>query len=95
VEESVKNIAVIVNNKREWEFFVEALQFALSKEDTPYKTTTNDIVDKQKDVRYFLVPNHFSGIERMRGVIVNDYMTMANFVDDDIQEYLMIYMRGE
>jgi len=31
----------------------------------------------------------------MRGVIVNDYMTMANFVDDDIHEYLMNYVRGE
>lgn len=91
----MKNIAVICNNRVEWRHFVDTLQFSLSKENKPYKSIDSEIVDKEKKVKYFHVNNHWSGIAKMRGVTVNDYLTMASIVDNDIHEYLMTNMKGE
>jgi cell division protein YceG involved in septum cleavage len=91
----MKNIAVLCNNRAEWRHFVETLQFTLSKENKRYKAVAEAIVDIDKQVKYLYVTNHKSGIAKMRGVTVNDYLTMASIVDNDIHEYLMTNMRGE
>lgn len=91
----MKHIAVLCNNRAEWRHFVDTLQFSLSKENKRYKAVAEAIVDIEKQVKYLYVTNHQSGIQKMRGYIVNDYITMARIVDMDVHEYLMTNMRGE
>jgi len=91
----MKNVAVICNNFVEWKHFVDTLQFSLTKENKPYKAVKESIVDIEKQVKYILVHNSYRGIDDMLGRKINDYLTMASIVDNDIHEYLMINMRGE
>jgi hypothetical protein len=91
----MKNIAVIVNNRREWLYFVDTLQFTLSKENKPYNTVSKAIVDIEGKVKYVYVNNHVSGIDVMKGYEIKDYITIASIVDDDVFEYLMNNLKGE
>jgi hypothetical protein len=91
----MKTIAVICNNRREWLYFVDTLQFSLTKENKPYKAVAEYIVDVKGQVKYFRVNNHKSGIVNMLGITVNDYLTLASIVDDDVFEYLMNNLKGE
>ncbi len=91
----MKHIAVIVNNRKEWNYFVETIQFTLSKDNKPYKAVAEAIVDIEKQVKYLFVLNHVSGTDNMRGYVINDYLTIAKIVDDDIMNYLMTYMKGD
>ncbi len=91
----LKNIAVVCNNRQEWRHFVDTLQFTLSKENKPYKAVKESIVDIEKQVKYILVHNSYRGIDDMLGRKINDYLTMASIIDNDVYEYLMTNMRGE
>jgi hypothetical protein len=91
----MKTIAVICNNRQEWRYFVDTLQFTLSKDNKPYKAVAESVIDIEKQVKYILVPNHYRGIDNMLGYRISDYLTLASIVDNDIHEYLMTNMRGE
>lgn len=91
----LKNIAVVCNNRQEWQYFVDTLQFTLSKDNKPYKVVKESIVDIEKQVKYILVPNCYRGVDNMRGYEISDYLTLASIVDNDVHEYLMNNMRGE
>jgi hypothetical protein len=91
----MKTIAVIVNNRREWLYFVDTLQFTLSKQGKPYNTVAKAVIDIEGKVKYLCIPNHISGIEVMKGYEINDYITIASIVDDDVFEYLMNNLKGE
>jgi len=91
----MKVIAVIVNNRREWLYFVDTLQFKLSKENKPYNTVAKAMIDIEGKVKYVYVNNHVSGIDVMKGYEIKDYITIASIVDDDVFEYLMNNLKGE
>jgi hypothetical protein len=91
----MKTIAVIVNNRREWLYFVDTLQFTLSKENKPYNTVAKAMIDIEKKVKYVEVLNHVSGIESIRGYLWDDYITMGKQVDKELENWIKLHMRGE
>lgn len=100
----MKNIAVVVNNRQEWRHFVDTLQFTLSKDNKPYKATCArergitipaTIVDIEKQVKYFHVDNHKSGIESIRGYLWDDYIATTNLVDVELENWIKLHMIGE
>jgi hypothetical protein len=91
----MKTIAVICNNRREWLYFVDTLQFTLSKDNKPYKTVSKAIVDIEKQVKYVEVLNHSSGIESIRGYLWDDYITMGKQVDKELENWIKLHIREE
>ena len=90
----MKTIAVICNNRQEWRYFVDTLQFTLSKDNKPYKAVAESvIIDKQ--VKYVMVLNHERSIESIRGYLWRDYITMGEQVDKDLENWIKLHMRGE
>jgi hypothetical protein len=91
----MKTIAVIVNNRREWLYFVDTLQFTLSKQNKPYNTVAKAMIDIEKQVKYVEVLNHVSGIESIRGCLWNDYITTSSQIDEELENWIKLHIRGE
>ena len=91
----MKHIAVIVNNRKEWNYFVETIQFILSKDNKPYKAVAEAIVDIEKQIKYVSVLNHVSGIDNIRGYLWDDYITMGKQVDKDLENWIKLHIREE
>ncbi len=91
----MKVIAVIVNNGREWLYFVDTLQFKLSKENKPYNTVSKALVDISEQMKYVYVDNHVSSIESIRGYLWDDYITTSNHIDEELENWIKLHIRGE
>ncbi len=92
----MKQIAVICNNRREWDYFVETLQWKLSKENKPYKAADNRIQDTDANVRYFHIHcgNDYTFQSNLCGREWDDYITMC-FMSDEQVEYIKSKIKGE
>ncbi len=91
----MRNIAVLCNNRTEWRLFVDTLQFTLSKENLPYKTVAEAMVDLTKQVKYVYINNHWSSIPKLRGREWYGVTNMAGFIDGDLNEALNSMIREE
>lgn len=89
----MKTIAVICNSRYTWNCFVGTLKLKLSKENKPYETIAGAIIDIHKNIKYICVPNCANGIQKLRGYILSDYITMGVIVDNDLHDYIMSHMR--
>ena len=92
----MKQVAVVCNNRREWNYFVETLQWKLSKENKPYKASNNCIQDTNANARYYYIPcgNDYTFREHVSGREWNDYISMC-FMSDEQVEYVISMIRGE
>ena len=92
----MKQIAVVCNNRREWDYFVDTLQWKLSKENKPYKATQSYIQDTEANTLYHYIPcgNDHTFCEYLRGRELNDYILMCGISNQQLL-YLNSYIRGE
>lgn len=92
----MKLIAVICNNRNEWNYFVETLQWKLSKENKPYKASNNYIQDTDANVRYYCIHcgNDYTFQANLCGREWDDYITMC-FMSDEQVEYVKSKIKGE
>jgi hypothetical protein len=53
-----KHIAVVCNNKQEWQLFGDNLTFMLSKQGGRYKVGAESIRSLDNDINYIYIPNN-------------------------------------
>ena len=92
----MKQVAVICSNRREWEYFVETLQWKLSKENKPYKAANNYIQDTDANVRYYYIHcgNDYTFQSNLSGREWNDYISMC-FMSNEQVQYMVNKLKGE
>lgn len=92
----MKQIAVVCNNYREFSYFMESLQWKLSKENKPYKSIRNCIVDIDANIKYIHIPygNDHTFKEQLQGRELNDYILMGGISDEQLV-YLKSKVREE
>jgi hypothetical protein len=94
--EIMKQVAVICNNHKEWIYFMETLQWKLSKERKPYKSIHNCIVDIDANIKYIHINSgsDYTFKEQLQGRELNDYILMCGISDHQLV-YLKSKVRGE
>ena len=94
--ETMKQVAVVCNNYKEFGYFMETLQWKLSKENKRYKAIRNCIVDIEANVKYIHIPcgNDYTFSEQLSGREWNDYILMCGISDEQLV-YLKSKIRGE
>ena len=92
----MKQIAVVCNNYREFAYFMESLQWKLSKENKPYKSIRNCIVDIDANTKHIHIPcgNDYTFEEQLQGRELNDYILMCGITDQQLM-YLNSKIRRE
>lgn len=92
----MKQIAVVCNNYREFSYFMETLQWKLSKENKPYKSIRNCIVDIDANIKYIHIPcgSDCTFKEQLQGRELNDYILMCGISDGQLV-YLKSKIRGD
>lgn len=88
----MKQIAVICNNHKEWVYFMETLQWKLSKERKPYKCIRNCIVDIDANIKYIHIHcgSDYTFEEQLQGRELNDYILMCG-----ISDYQLVYLKSK
>ena len=81
----MRNYAVVCNNLREWELFVELSTFNSSKQNRPYRleTHTNRLFDIHSNICYIYTPNTMVGY-RLQGITLSKIIQMCNVIDEDL-----------
>lgn len=92
----MKQVAVVCNNYKEFAYFMETLQWKLSKENKRYNTIRNCIVDIEANIKYIHIPcgNDYTFSEHLSGRELNDYILMCGISDEQLL-YLKSKIRGE
>lgn len=89
----MKRIAVICNNNKEWHHFKDSLQWNLAKQNKPYKSTVDTIVDMTEDKYYFYCPCDYNWMrDKIRGTILHDVVWMC-YRDKDMESLIRSRMR--
>jgi hypothetical protein len=61
-----KHIAVVCNNKQEWQLFGDNLTFMLSKQGGRYKVGAESIHSLDNDITYICIPNsHYRAYNKL------------------------------
>lgn len=91
----MRQVAVVCNNRKEWDYFVDTLQWKLSKENKPYKYNGNCIQDTDANTRYYYIHcgNDHTFREHVYGREWSDYISMC-FMSDRQVEYMISMIRG-
>lgn len=89
----MKRIVVIANNRKEWNFYCETLQWFCSKQNYPYKQVSEAFHDLVKDVRYSVVYNNQYIQEKLSGNLFDDYVLLCDENNVNI-ELVKSYIRG-
>ncbi len=90
----MKRILVIANNRKEWTYFTETLQWKCSKHTHPYKQVAEAFHDLVADIRYSVVYNNQFMQERLAGQLFDDYVLLCDEKNVDIG-LVMSYIRGD
>lgn len=92
----MKQIAVICNNRKEWDYFVDTLQWKLSKENKRYCTVKNGITEIESNTKYIHIPcgSDYTFKEQLQGRELNDYILMCGITDQQLM-YLNSKIRRE
>lgn len=92
----MKQVAIVCNNYREFAYFVETLQWKLSKENKPYRSSNNCIFDVYSNTKYFHIPcrNEQTFQEHLQGMECDDYILMCGITDQQLM-YLNSKIRRE
>lgn len=92
----MRQVAVLCNNYREFPYFMETLQWKLSKENKRHRAIRNCIVDMEANVKYIYVPcgNDYTFSGNLCGRELNDYILMCGISDEQLV-YLKSKIRGE
>lgn len=92
----MKQVAVVCNNYKEFVYFMETLQWKLSKENKRYKAIRNCIVDIEANIKYIHIPcgNDYTFSEQLSGRELNDYVLVCGISDEQLV-YLKSKIKGE
>ena len=95
----IKNIAVVCNNLPEWEYFVDSLQWSLSKQNLPYKTADGYILDVRNNKKFIHVPNNMYKLSEKMCMLCDDNFKVDSIVwmckiDKEVEDYLRLFMEG-
>lgn len=88
-----KHIAVICNNKKEWEYFTESATWSLSKQNSPYKLSGDTLIDIQNNQKFIHIPNNMYKLDQILYMLVDDEFSIDNLVwmsdyNQEIKDYL-------
>ena len=95
-----KNCLVVCNNPREWEYFVDSIQWSLSKQNLPYKTADGYILDVQNNKKFIHVPNNMYKLSEKMHMLCDDDFYVDSIVwmcntDKEVEDYLGLLMEGQ
>ena len=89
-----KHIAVVCNNKQEWQLFCDNLTFMLSKQGGRYQVAQEVVLDIDKQIKYIFIPNnHYSAYNKLYfyvdnlSVSIDDVVNMCK-IDTAVEELL-------
>lgn len=90
----IKHYAVVCNNLREWELFVELSTFNLSKQNHPYKLSLQGkrLVDLHKDICYICVHNSPNNM-CVSGILIEKIIQMCSAIDGDLYARLVTQIK--
>ena len=92
----IKNIVVVCSNLLEWGYFVDSLQWSLSKQNLPYKTADGYIIDVQNNKKFIHVPSNMYKLSEKLYTLGDDFyidsiVWMCN-TDKEVEDYLSGFM---
>ncbi|QCQ57909.1 hypothetical protein Barba22A_gp058 [Rheinheimera phage vB_RspM_Barba22A] len=95
----IKNIVVVCNNLPEWGYFVDSLQWSLSKQNLPYQTKDNYITDIQNNKKFIHVPNSMYKLSQIMYMMSDDDFYVDSIIwmcntDKEVEDYLGLFMGG-
>ena len=90
----MQRILVITNNRKEWGFFTETLQWKCSKQNQPYKQVAEAFHDLVANIRYSVIYNNQFMQDRLAGQLFDDYVLLCDEKNVDIG-LVMSYIRGD
>ena len=89
----MKQIVVVCNNYREFAYFMETLQWKLSKENKPYKCIRNCIVDIDANIKYIHIScgSDYTFKEQLQGRELNDYILVRILLPIILVMFMMLH----
>lgn len=95
----MKNVAVVCNNLTEWKYFVDSMQWNLSKQNLPYRETEMYIQDLSSGMEFIHIPNNVYKLSQIlymtdNGGLSIDLIVPMCKMDEGVEDYLRLFMEG-